>query len=885
MKPYRSYNSFERFGEKLRIALLLLLLGQIFYLNISSVKIPIPSLIVDKIFNDFLTIPSTISIRTHGSYLSGFSNIQISKIEFAQENEVFAKLEGLEVDLNPRFLADNNEAAFRNIQLSTIIIDFKSEFKELLTGKNFKLSSKNKTSHQVSGFLALGQHEIKILGKLSLPVQTNERSDSAYSIGDLLELAEQKTAMAFKYSESLPRMSLEALLNFSDDSMHLYLRQINDDQKHLIDNAILISKLEFGTKKNFYLKARADSVLIEGKKQNFDFLRPEIDLEIDLSEDFSIPTLPKARICTKQVKLGGKLEGTLPAFVLQSSDTLNKVTFMSDDKGLAASTSSYRKDGYMLHRGFLNINPVHWNLLAKLPQGTMKVIDGNSLKIRLSENFSPIDENSLSQFFIHADDFSALETPPGNFRFIGEAGGDLSINIHHAYGKFGSSQAIGSYTQSWNPAKFRFLVKGNCTPSDIENWLGTWWMPLFADCSFNDSAPYGDFSISGIWGGKPGNSQTYGSITANDLTFRDCHINDAQIDVLVEENSTELRTKQISHSLGSLSGSLLFPHNRLNSSVLLEFSVSGNFPLNDARKVFGPSIEDTLKGIDIPIINCNGSGKIFRDSTTLISDANFSHFNIGIESVVPISYHGIPIRSLSGNIESEKGITKGHFPKVEIANGSGVLLFEELSRESDRIKIKFNLDNADRYQLINSLQRADLMDHKQKKENISAPIKDEKINKDKLAGKLNLSLLAEGPASDPLQFKGSGICILTDVEVGNINFLGGIRSKLGAFNLPLPSDALSFNRLEAPFHLDHEFMHFDKINLSGPLSLLTAKGSINIDSEEVDLMADLKIAGNLNIPIVKQLVNFADPFPKMSTIKISGPWDNPDWRIHISPDQ
>ena len=135
MKPYRSYNSFERFGEKLRIALLLLLLGQIFYLNISSVKIPIPSLIVDKIFNDFFTIPSTISIRTHGSYLSGFSNIQISKIEFAQENEVFAKLEGLEVDLNPKFLADNNEAAFRifSFQQSSLISNQNS--KNYLLGK------------------------------------------------------------------------------------------------------------------------------------------------------------------------------------------------------------------------------------------------------------------------------------------------------------------------------------------------------------------------------------------------------------------------------------------------------------------------------------------------------------------------------------------------------------------------------------------------------------------------------------------------------------------------------------------------------------------------------------------------------------------------------
>ena len=131
-------------------------------------------------------------------------------------------------------------------------------------------------------------------------------------------------------------------------------------------------------------------------------------------------------------------------------------------------------------------------------------------------------------------------------------------------------------------------------PSDIANWLGTWWMPLFKNFSFNDQAPYGDFSISGIWGGEPGNSQTYGSVIAKDLTYRNCHINDAQVVVLVEENSTELRAPHISHTLGSLSGSLLFPHNRLNSSMLLEFQVSGDFPFNDARKALGPTIENSF---------------------------------------------------------------------------------------------------------------------------------------------------------------------------------------------------------------------------------------------------------------------------------------------------
>ena len=104
------------------------------------------------------------------------------------------------------------------------------------------------------------------------------------------------------------------------------------------------------------------------------------------------------------------------------------------------------------------------------------------------------------------------------------------------------------------------------------------------------------------------------------------------------------------------------------------------------------------------------AGKIFRNSTTLISDANFSHFNIGIESVVPISYHGIPIRSLSGNIESEKGITR-HFPQVEMANGSGVLLFEELSENLTELRsnLIWIMQTISTYQFF---AKADLMDLK-----------------------------------------------------------------------------------------------------------------------------------------------------------------------------
>jgi hypothetical protein len=153
--------------------------------------------------------------------------------------------------------------------------------------------------------------------------------------------------------------------------------------------------------------------------------------------------------------------------------------------------------------------------------------------------------------------------------------------------------------------------------------------------------------------------------------------------------------------------------------------------------------------------------------------------------------------------------------------------------------------------------------------------------KSKEGGRINFSLQAEGPLSEPRHFEGSGNFDFYDVEIGTIHLLGGIRTKLGAFNLPLPSDALSFNRLNAPFLLDHDRILFDKATLSGPLSTFDAKGEVNWIKSEVDLLADLKLAGNLNIPVLKQLVNLADPLSRLSTLKIRGNWEDPEWTIHL----
>jgi hypothetical protein len=50
----------------------------------------------------------------------------------------------------------------------------------------------------------------------------------------------------------------------------------------------------------------------------------------------------------------------------------------------------------------------------------------------------------------------------------------------------------------------------------------------------------------------------------------------------------------------------------------------------------------------------------------------------------------------------------------------------------------------------------------------------------------------------------------------------------------------------------------------------------------VDIIAKLNLAGNLPIPIIKNLVQFADPLSRMTEIKITGDFKNPKWELLLT---
>ena len=76
------------------------------------------------------------------------------------------------------------------------------------------------------------------------------------------------------------------------------------------------------------------------------------------------------------------------------------------------------------------------------------------------------------------------------------------------------------------------------------------------------------------------------------------------------------------------------------------------------------------------------------------------------------------------------------------------------------------------------------------------------------------------------------------------------------------------------FELNNESINFDDLRLTGPLSKMTAEGQFNLSSGTIDLIARLSLVGNISVPIVKNLLQLADPLSKIAEIKITGNFSN-----------
>ncbi len=845
---------------------------QLLFIFILKTSIPIPEYFAHKA----LAESGLNSFNINNANIFEGSKLGIEKVSFSS-NQIKVILQNSIISLNPNIANVNSVNAISECTIDNVRI-CSDELNIEIENINFKLINdfyhldcelqwRSKFVKLKISFLDFSQNisrsETKIdLDKLFGELFNNLVLFNQYFSDDIIEV----------YSTVQKGMVLisgttKSVSNSLKNSNIFYVR-INDEEN---------GERNFkGKLKSYSNSANIHNFVIHSGESSIDFdfdLIPESEVTLNEINHLSITGL----------KIDGPISGNLPEISVNLFEkNEKKFAYFYGDSNLTDFSLLAEFPFCSEVTGFLNLYPSNSNLSGKMAYGETALFDGESLKLSCHQNLVPMNDFSPTLFTIQASSFSVLNTKPGMFSLNGEIDSNMSIFIHYAYGKFGGSKATGSYVQKWNPPRYRFLLDGYCLPTDITPWLGTWWSDIWQDFTFSGKSPSGNFSISGVWGGTAGNSLTHGFVTGGNIAYKDIEFIDSNVEIIVQNSYTDIFFKPLEHRFGEIIGELTFSPRSILQPYL-KFDGYGQFPFNDGKSIFDSSLDGLIDEINASVVSFDGEGFISLNKDNEIADDNTTSFLFDFDTDRPIQIKGAPVASVSGEICRRDGLLHCNLENLILAEGSCTLQIDEKSAISDLIEMRLNISDARPDLLYNTFFQYWFSENEDSDGSLFAPRTESSFSEFDKAGTVSINLLGVGPASDPFQFQGTGNFFLDGIDVGRIEFLGGLRKNLAKFNLPMPSDALRFNTLEAPFQIDQGNLTFDNFELKGPLSKIVGKGTFDLTNNTVNLNADLKLLGNIQVPIVAQVLSIADPLSRLSEIHVHGPIGKPSWEILVTP--
>ena len=881
MKPDKSYLSLYKGKARATKFLFILFAVQILLLSLLSISIPVPVEFAEKLLEDYETKDITFELEQVAFTFP--DKITARKVVLLKNGHQTGLVHELKIQYPFLKLPWGKWRNLKHICAKNISLQTPVESQPVFQLTNFDLQKSGDMEHDLKVSIHSGQSLLKVKGVVDFEYlksllkatplkephfQLSESVDRLLRSGGDLKTILQETGS----------LDLETFLNISPNG-DLSLSQLGRDTGE--ETALLnglraylqIFEQDEGTR-IASIKANLKDLTIKQENivtvlRNISFSNQSISFEHlnTLKNNFG-----KSSLRVDGIELKGKVEGRLPALdiISNSSDELEKGMVFSESNRTRVALA-YQYDSFVSLHGDVSIDPKLFDLYCNTKKGRLRVIDGDECTLSLLKR--KVNERAFApmHFRVTAPRLSVMEAPDGSFSLQGMIYPDYSITVDSAWAKIGKSEASGTYSQSWFPHNFRFLLKGELFPPDISNWFGSWWKSIWTDFRFSEKTPSGDFSVSGAWGSSSSDTITFGIIKTQKLTYRNFTASQSSAIVKTDSNQTSVHTI-IKHKKGQLRGNFSFPRNSPPEGEILSFDFNGDYPLNDGRQTFGPEVERYLIDFNSTNLLCEVSGSIFRSLNDASGESNKTHYKIKISTDQNASLWNIPTEHIhGGEITYKNRVTSGKFPSIGLGNGIATLDFKSENQAGSKVfDFNFNLRGADRTALISSISKAKHLNPDSRNHIL------ENIDSSKESnGKIDLRIDARGPFGNFLQFTGTGHIRLIEESLQKVNLLGKISERLDAVKLPIPSGSFSFEMLEIPFRLENENVHSDKILLTGPLSRIEASGALNLASGEIDVTSTLKLIGNLKIPILKNILNLADPLSKITEIRITGHWKNP----------
>ncbi|MBT3667003.1 MAG: hypothetical protein HN548_05940 [Opitutae bacterium] len=859
MKPTKAFNLSYSKKNKLIVFLLLTLFLQSFTLFISTLKINVPKSIINYSLNLVLKsknlnlnkvqyqFPNTIFIN-EGTYHHKKETIIFHDASFTI-NSLFNRLsiDKLTID----------KVKFNNFEINDL--NCYRKHNDIIT--NFHLSS-GLCNFIVSGIV----NEYDILDHFSK--SSNQLLQSSLS-GFIEKISNN---IPINFNRLKPTILATILLKIGGQINFKQLRK--DSTGNNINGLSGYGKFNDFNLNFAELNFKTESIkfphykgLPEIQDLKFSYLKNFIQYQSKLSDIIKIDI--------QKIISTSKFYGTIPnlSFNSFSNSGIRHCNLFSNSNSTKISNHIVIQNNKITEITGKNlIIPKFLNLKINAHNSEYNFANGDSFNINF---FNKVDNSSphVSYIKLKAINLSILESPSGDYNATGYINQDLSLNLNNIDCIMGDSRVHGTYSQDWNPYNYEFILNGDLMPTNINNWFGNWWSRIWHDFKFNkNNIPHGDFVISGNWKQNSENI-TVGIINGINFHYKGFFIDNTDVLLSVGNNTTSLDTYNLDHSSGRLSGAISIHENSEDDSKYLDYFLKGTLPLNDCKLAFGPTIESYLNDFNLSAVSINSNGNIPIIDNDYNATQTGGNFKIDLFTEQNGTWNDVKFTGFKGQISSDFNKTKLKFPSIGFSDG--VLSFNlSINKPENLISVNFELIKANIMKVYTSFLNF------QNANNLEI-INANDFNFISEKGVIDFQLNASGYSSDFTGYKGTGKITAYDKELSKLQLLGFLSKGLSEIPIPFPTGTLNFNKIDGLFELENDKIQFDKIILSGLLSKIENRGTFNFINGELNIISKIQLIGNLPIPLIKQLAQFADPFSSLAEIKITGPWMNPEWKILI----
>ena len=455
------------------------------------------------------------------------------------------------------------------------------------------------------------------------------------------------------------------------------------------------------------------------------------------------------------------------------------------------------------------------------------------------------------------------------------AGGRVDVTDLHLLA--GGNEARGSYTMKVATREFRFLLTGRLRPHDIAPWFKESWTRFWEHFDFAAAAPAADVDIAGRWRDYT-RTRVFCFADAERPGIRGVAFDHVRATLFVRPYFYQVLAFEAQQAGRSARGSFTLAYDRARMTYRsLDFDVDSGLALDEWARLYGPrgaSLVAPYRLAAPPDVRATGRldgpgspvGPHARADVVLVSNGPLTVYGFPLDSARVTAFYRDGRLDLANAVVGFAGGTATGRAGFDGLPQAGTLAFET------------HLLGADLARAVGAVDAFESA-------NARAPAATDRTKagflRRTVGGRLDVSLTAQGRYREPYSFHGQGAVSVAGRNLGEIQLLGLLSELLSRTLLNFTS--LRLDSARADFRLEGEKIAFANVRISGPGSVIDARGDYRLSSRTLDFKAKVFPLHQTKFVLTDALGALLSPLSSVLELKLTGPLAKPSWAFVFGP--